>query len=79
MKVVVPVKRVNTTMDRELRDRFEAWRADQYVKTGRIPALADAARILIHKGLVADGFGTAEWTSENWAKRQHVEVTDDEV
>lgn len=57
-------ERVNTTMDRELRDRFEAWRAEQYRQTGRIPALADAARILIHKGLVADGFETAPRTAE---------------
>lgn len=44
------------TMPEDMRDRFEAWRADQYEKTGRIPSLADAARILVHKGLVADGF-----------------------
>jgi hypothetical protein len=51
-------ERVNTTMPDELRDRVEAWRADQYTKTGRIPSQADAARILIHRGLVADGFPT---------------------
>lgn len=49
-------ERVNMTMGDEMRDRFEAWRADQYKKTGRIPSLADAARVLVHKGLVADGF-----------------------
>ncbi len=52
-------ERINTTMPDELRDRFEAWRADQYKKTGRIPSLADGARILLHKGLVAEGFKTA--------------------
>ena len=36
--------------------RFEAWRADQYRKTGRIPSLADAARMLLHRGLEVDGF-----------------------
>ena len=49
-------ERVNMTMPNDLRDRFEAWRADQYKQTGRIPTLCDAARILVHKGLVADGF-----------------------
>ncbi len=49
-------ERMNMTMDDELRDRFEAWRAGQYKETGRIPSLADGARILVHKGLVADGF-----------------------
>ena len=48
--------RVNMTMPKEMRDRFEAWRADQYTKTGRIPSMADGARILVHRGLVADGF-----------------------
>ncbi|MCK5446072.1 MAG: hypothetical protein KAI73_10660 [Rhodospirillaceae bacterium] len=48
-------ERINMTMDEELRERFEEWRADQYQATGRIPSLADAARILVHKGLVADG------------------------
>lgn len=48
--------RVNMTMEDEMRDRFEAWRAKQYEETGRIPSMADAARILLHKGLVADGF-----------------------
>ena len=49
-------ERVNMTLPDDLRDRFEAWRADQYKQTGRIPTLCDAARILVHKGLVADGF-----------------------
>lgn len=49
-------ERINMTIPDDMRDRFEAWRADQYKQTGRIPSLADAARILIHKGLVADGF-----------------------
>ena len=53
-------ERINMTMPKELRDRFEAWRADQYQKNGRIPSLADAARILVHRGLVADGFASAE-------------------
>lgn len=49
-------ERINMTIPNDLRDRFEAWRAAQYRETGRIPSLADAARILIHKGLSADGF-----------------------
>lgn len=49
-------ERVNMTIPDDMRDRFEAWRADQYKQTGRIPSLADAARILVHRGLVADGF-----------------------
>lgn len=49
-------ERVNMTMDDELRDRVEAWRAEQHRTTGRIPSLADAARVLVHKGLLADGF-----------------------
>ena len=49
-------ERINMTIPDDLRDRFEAWRAGQYQETGRIPSLADAARILIHKGLSADGF-----------------------
>ena len=49
-------ERVNMTMPDELRDRFEAWRSDQYKQTGRIPTLCDAGRILVHKGLVAEGF-----------------------
>ena len=49
-------ERINMTIPDDMRDRFEAWRADQYKKTGRIPSLADAARTLIHKGLLADGF-----------------------
>ena len=49
-------ERVNLTIPDDMRDRFEAWRAAQYQETGRIPSLADAARVLIHKGLVADGF-----------------------
>jgi len=52
-------ERINMTMDDALRDRFEAWRAKQYQATGRIPSLADSARILVHKGLVADGFHPA--------------------
>jgi hypothetical protein len=48
--------RVNMTMPDEMRDRFEAWRAEQYRQMGRIPSLADAARILVHKGLDAEGF-----------------------
>lgn len=52
-------ERINMTIPDDLRDRFEAWRADQYRQTGRIPSLADAARILVHKGLIADGFGAA--------------------
>lgn len=51
--------RINMTLPEELRDRFEAWRADQYRQTGRIPSLADAARVLVHKGLAADGFDAA--------------------
>jgi len=51
--------RINMTLNPEIRDRFEAWRAMQYRETGRIPSLADAARVLIHRGLVADGFLTA--------------------
>ena len=53
-------ERINMTVPPELRDRFEAWRADQYKKTGRIPSLADTARILVHRGLVADGFKPTE-------------------
>lgn len=53
-------ERLNMTMDDALRDRFEAWRAVQYQTTGRIPILADGARILVHKGLVADGFPTEQ-------------------
>ena len=49
-------ERVNMTMEDSLRDRFEAWRAGEYKKTGRIPTICDAARILVHKGLVAEGF-----------------------
>lgn len=49
-------ERINLTIPDDMRDRFEAWRAAQYKETGRIPSLADAARILIHKGMVADGF-----------------------
>ena len=48
--------RINTTVTGELRDRVEAWRAAQYKKNGSIPELTEAARILMHKGLVADGF-----------------------
>lgn len=47
-------ERINMTIADDLRDRFEAWRAEQYRHTGRIPSLADAARILIHKGLMAE-------------------------
>jgi len=50
------IERINMTIDDDMRDRFEAWRAKQYQETGRIPSLADSARILVHKGLVADGF-----------------------
>jgi hypothetical protein len=50
--------RINMTLDHDMFARFEAWRASQYGKTGRIPTLADAARTLIHKGLVSDGFQT---------------------
>lgn len=50
------IERVNMTMDGDLLDRFKAWRADQETKTGRVPNLADAARVLVHKGLVAEGF-----------------------
>ena len=53
------VERVNMTMPDDMRDRFEAWRAEQYKQTGRIPSQADAARILVHKGLCADGFETS--------------------
>lgn len=53
-------ERINMTMDDEMRDRVEAWRAEQQRQTGRIPSLADAARILVHKGLVADGFPIEE-------------------
>ncbi len=48
--------RINMTLNDEIRGRFEAWRADQYRKTGRIPSLADAARMLLHRGLEVDGF-----------------------
>lgn len=48
--------RVNLTISDDMRDRFEAWRAEQYKWSGRIPSMADACRTLIHKGLVADGF-----------------------
>lgn len=49
-------ERVNMTIPDDMRDRFEAWRAEQYKQTGRIPSLADTARILVHKGLEAEGF-----------------------
>jgi hypothetical protein len=49
-------ERINMTVGGELRDRLEAWRADQYEHQGRIPSLSDAARILIHQGLVSAGF-----------------------
>lgn len=49
-------ERVSVPMDADLRNRVEAWRAEQHAKTGRIPSLADAARVLVHIGLVADGF-----------------------
>lgn len=49
-------ERINMTIPDDMRDRFEAWRAKQYEETGRIPSLADAARILIHRGLAGDGF-----------------------
>lgn len=52
--------RINMTIPDDMRDRFEEWRADQYRKTGRIPSLADSARILIHRGLAADGFTAPE-------------------
>lgn len=53
-------ERINMTIPDDLRDRFEAWRADQYRQTGRIPSLADAARILIHKGLMAEAGSKAK-------------------
>ena len=49
-------ERINTSMDDEMRARVEAWRAAHYEKNGAIPTQADAVRILIHRGLVADGF-----------------------
>ena len=49
-------ERVGMTIEDDMRDRFEAWRAKQYEETGRIPNMADASRILVHKGLIADGF-----------------------
>lgn len=52
--------RVNMTIPDDMRDRFEAWRARQYNLTGRIPSLAEAARILIHKGLCSEGFTNME-------------------
>lgn len=55
--------RINMTMDAPMRDRFEAWRAKQYEAKGRIPTLADAARELVHKGLLADGVPPEETTS----------------
>ena len=39
-------ERINMTMEDEMRDRFEAWRAKQYEETGRIPTLCDSARII---------------------------------
>ena len=51
-------ERVNMTMSDELRERMELWRAAQFNSTGRIPSLIDAARVLIHKGLVFEGFDT---------------------
>ncbi len=45
--------RINMTVGPDLRDRIEAWRAAQYKETGRVPSLADATRILIHKGLLS--------------------------
>jgi len=48
--------RVNTTFDPAVRDRIELWRAAQVEATGRIPDLTDAVRVLVHKGLVAEGF-----------------------
>lgn len=47
--------RLNLTMNDELRDRVEKWRASQYQENGFIPSLTDAAKILLHKGLVAEG------------------------
>ena len=44
------------TISGEMRDRIEAWRVDQHKKTGRIPTLADAARMLVHIGLRKEGF-----------------------
>lgn len=49
-------ERINVTVGGELRDRLEAWRANQYERQGRIPSLSDTARVLIHQGLVSAGF-----------------------
>ncbi len=51
-------ERVNMTMSDDLRARMEQWRAAQFDSTGRIPSLIDTARVLIHKGLVFEGFDT---------------------
>ena len=51
-------ERLNITMSDDLRKRIEMWRAAQYKSTGRIPSLIDAARVLLHKGLVSEGFDT---------------------
>ena len=48
--------RVNTTFDGDVRLRIEKWRAAQVEQTGRVPELTEAVRLLVHKGLVADGF-----------------------
>ena len=45
--------RINTTFDNELCNRVETWGTKQREENGVIPGLPDAARSLIHKGLVA--------------------------
>ena len=52
--------RVNSTFTGDVRVRMEKWRAGQVAETGRIPDLAETVRILVHKGLVAEGFNTSE-------------------
>lgn len=48
--------RVNSTFTGAVRQRMEQWRAAQVEATGRIPDLAETVRILVHKGLAAEGF-----------------------
>ncbi len=67
------IERINMTMDDALRDRFEAWRSDQYQETGRIPSLADAARTLVHKGLISEGFGPEGQRARDVMERDDVE------
>lgn len=49
-------RRVITVIDEELWFVFEKWRADQFSSNGKIPSMAEAARVLISRGLAVEGY-----------------------